>query len=93
MQLFKFMSVCLSVCLQSCLSVLLSVCPPQLLWKKISIFYNNQQGGHAIEGDLDSIIFGPAASTISKWTFKLLTWMQNLHYSTWDHIIFMLIDN
>jgi hypothetical protein len=30
-------------------------------------------GGHAIEGDLDAIIFNAVAATIPKWkTFKLL---------------------
>jgi hypothetical protein len=49
-------------------------------------FYEIQHGGHAIEGDLDSVFINPVPSTITKWrTFKLLKWMQNLHQSTWDH--------
>jgi hypothetical protein len=49
-------------------------------------FYEIQQGGHAIEGDLDAVLFNPIPSSIQKWrTFKLLRWMQNLHQSTWDH--------
>jgi hypothetical protein len=39
-------------------------------------FYEIQEGGHAIEGDLDVIIFNPITSTIPKW------WMENLHQST-----------
>jgi hypothetical protein len=51
-------------------------------------FYEIQYGGHAIEGDLDAVLFNPVSSTIPKWrTFKLLRWMQNLHQSTWDHEI------
>jgi hypothetical protein len=51
-------------------------------------FYEIQQGGHAIEGDLDAIIINPVPSSIPKWrTFKLLRWVQNLHKSTWDHEI------
>jgi hypothetical protein len=48
-------------------------------------FYEIQYGGHAIEGDLDAVLFNAVPSTIPKWrTFKLLKWMQNLHQSTWD---------
>jgi hypothetical protein len=37
-------------------------------------------GGDDIEDDLDSILFSPVASTISKWwTFKLLRWAQLLN--------------
>jgi hypothetical protein len=50
-------------------------------------FYEIQQRGHVIEGDLGAILTF-VASTISKWqTFRLMRWMQNLHQSTWDHII------
>jgi hypothetical protein len=45
-------------------------------------FYEIQERGHAIEGDLNAIIFNAAAATIPKWwTFKLLRWIQNLHQS------------
>jgi hypothetical protein len=51
-------------------------------------FYEIQYGGHAIEGDLDAVLSNPVLSTIPKWrTFKLLTWMQNLHQSTWANEI------
>jgi hypothetical protein len=51
-------------------------------------FYEIQYGGHAIEGDLDAVLYNPLISTIPKWqTFKLLRWMQNLHQSTWEHEI------
>jgi hypothetical protein len=44
--------------------------------------------GHAIEGDLESMIFNSLHSTIPKLlTFKLLRWMQNLHQCTPDHAI------
>jgi hypothetical protein len=37
-------------------------------------------GGDDIEGDLDSILLNPVASTISKWrTFKFLRWAQLLN--------------
>jgi hypothetical protein len=49
-------------------------------------FYEIQWGGHAIEGDIDAVLFNPVLSAIPKWrTFKLLRWMQNLHQSMWDH--------
>jgi hypothetical protein len=49
-------------------------------------FHEIQYGGHAIEGDLEAIVFNAvAAITIPKWrTLKLLRWMHNLHQSTWD---------
>jgi hypothetical protein len=51
-------------------------------------FYEIQYGGHAIEGDLEAVIFNQVPSTIPKWrTFKLLRWMQNLNQSTWEHEI------
>jgi hypothetical protein len=51
-------------------------------------FYEIRWKGHAIEGDLDAIIFNAVAATIPKWqTFKLVRWMQNLHQSTYDHEI------
>jgi hypothetical protein len=30
-------------------------------------FYEIQYRGHAIEGDLDAVLFNPVASTIPKW--------------------------
>jgi hypothetical protein len=51
-------------------------------------FCEIQWGGHAIEGDLDAVLFDPVPSTIPKWrTFKRPRWMQKLHQSTWDHEI------
>jgi hypothetical protein len=39
-------------------------------------FHETQQRGHAVEGDLDAIIFNPVASKIPKWrTFKLVRWV------------------
>jgi hypothetical protein len=56
-------------------------------FEPVSRFYKIRRG-HAIEDDLDAILFNPAASTIPKWrTFKLLRWMQNLYQLTWDHEI------
>jgi hypothetical protein len=61
------------------------VSPHQLLNQLVD-FYEIQQAGHAIEGDLDAVVFNAVAATIPKWpTFKLLRWMHNLHQSTWDH--------
>jgi hypothetical protein len=55
-------------------------------------FYKIQQRGHAIEGDLNSIIFNPLASTIPKWqTFKLLRWTQNLHHSMCNHGVLYVV--
>jgi hypothetical protein len=52
------------------------------------VFYEIQYGGHAIEGDLETVLINPVPSTIPKWRmFKLLRWMQNSHQSTWDHEI------
>jgi hypothetical protein len=51
-------------------------------------FYEIQYGGHVIEDDHDALHFNPVPSSISKWrAFKRLRWMQNLHQSTWDHVI------
>jgi hypothetical protein len=51
-------------------------------------FYVILYGSHAIQGDLNAIIFNPVASTIPKWQpLKFLTWMQNLHQSTHEHEI------
>jgi hypothetical protein len=30
-------------------------------------FYDIQYGGHAIDGDLEAIIFNAVAATVSKW--------------------------
>jgi hypothetical protein len=39
-------------------------------------FYEIQYGGHAIEGDLEAIIFNAVAATVPKWwTFKLFRWI------------------
>jgi hypothetical protein len=45
-------------------------------------------GGHAIEGDLDAIIFYPIASTIKKWrAFTFLRRMENFHHErSWTYI-------
>jgi hypothetical protein len=49
-------------------------------------FYEIQLGGHAIEDDLEAVLFNPVPSIITKWrTLKLLRRMQNLHQSTWEH--------
>jgi hypothetical protein len=48
-------------------------------------FYDIQYGSHAIEGDLNAVLFNPIPSTIPKCqTLKLLRWMQNLHQSMWE---------
>jgi hypothetical protein len=52
-------------------------------FKPITKFYEIQCKSHAIEGDLDAIISNLVVSRIPKLcTFKLLSWMQNLHQST-----------
>jgi hypothetical protein len=49
-------------------------------------FHEIQQGCHAIEGELDSIIHNLVISTVTKWrTFELLRWTQNMHQSKWGH--------
>jgi hypothetical protein len=54
----------------SCLRVCLS--PNQLL-KQSADLYEIQWGVHAIEDDIDTIIFNAVAASIQKWrTFKLL---------------------
>jgi hypothetical protein len=56
--------------------------------KQLVDFYEIQYGDHAIEANLEAVLFNPVPSTIPKWrTLKLLRWMQNLHQSTWDHEI------
>jgi hypothetical protein len=44
-------------------------------------FYEIQWGGHAIEGDLDAVLFNPVLSTIPKWRMK------KLHQTTLEHEI------
>jgi hypothetical protein len=45
-----------------------------------------QQGDHAIEGEVNSIIFNPITSTILKWwRFEHLRWIQNLHHLAVDY--------
>jgi hypothetical protein len=49
-------------------------------------FYEIQDGGYAFENDPDAILFKPVTSTIPKWQMlKLLTWIQNLYQTMWDH--------
>jgi hypothetical protein len=49
-------------------------------------FHEIQQGGHAIEDDLDTIIFNPIAPTIlNQKRFELLRWMQKLHQLALDY--------
>jgi hypothetical protein len=55
----------------------LCACPPYKLLNQLIGFYEIQQGGHAIESDLDTILFNLISSTILKWwTFQPLRWMQ-----------------
>jgi hypothetical protein len=69
----------------SCLSVCL---PLPSTYEPNGRFLRNSVGIHAIEGDLDAIIFNSVASTIPVWwTFTLLRWIQNLHQLTRDHEI------
>jgi hypothetical protein len=64
------------------------VCLPLITVEPNGRFYEIQWGGHAMEGDLDAVLFNPVPSTIPKYrTFKLPRWMQNLHQSAWDHEI------
>jgi hypothetical protein len=47
--------------------------PPYEVLNQLVDLYEIEQGYHAIEGNLDAIIFNPLATTIQKWrTFKLL---------------------
>jgi hypothetical protein len=48
-------------------------------------FYEIRHRGLVIEGDVDVIIFNAIASTILKWTFRLLRWVQNLYQSAFDY--------
>jgi hypothetical protein len=63
------------------------VCPsPLSTFEPSDRFYEIQNGVHDIEDDLNAKIVNPVTLTIPKWrTFKLLTWMQNVHQPTWDH--------
>jgi hypothetical protein len=63
-----------------------SVRPTLIALNKKVDFYENLQGCHTIEDDLDTVIFSHVASTIPKWrTLELLRWMQNLHKLSWNH--------
>jgi hypothetical protein len=43
-------------------------------------------GCHAIENDLDDVIFNAVALNIPKWhMLKLARYLQNLHQSMWGH--------
>jgi hypothetical protein len=58
---------------------MLSVCLLLITFQPSGRFHEIQQRGHAMEDDLDTIIFNPIASTILKWqTFKLLRQMHKL---------------
>jgi hypothetical protein len=62
------------VCLSACVS-------PANNFQLVD-FHEILQGGRAIEGDFDAILFNHIASTILKCRrFKLLIWLQNLHQS------------
>jgi hypothetical protein len=64
------------------MSVSVCVSPTNKILNQLADFHKIQQGGHAIERDLESIIFNSIVSTILKrQKFKLLRWMQNLHQS------------
>jgi hypothetical protein len=68
------------------MSVSVCVSPINKLLNQLADFHIIQQGGHAIERDLESIIFNSIVSTILKWQkFKLLSWMQNLHQSVLNY--------
>jgi hypothetical protein len=41
--------------------IITNVPPPHQLLKQLVEFYETQQGNHAIEGDIDTIIFNPIA--------------------------------
>jgi hypothetical protein len=57
--------------------IFLSV-PPKL-FNQLGYIYEILLGGHAIEDDLDAVIFNPVASIPNFRTFKLLRWGQNFH--------------
>jgi hypothetical protein len=62
------------------------LCVNYQLFNQLIDFYDIQWRSHAIEGDLDAVIFNPVASTFRKWrTFKLLWWMENMPQSTLNH--------
>jgi hypothetical protein len=63
-------------------------CRPHQLFDLLVDLCEIQYRDHAIEGNLDTIIFNPVSSTVPKWgTFKLLRWMQNIPQSTRGHAI------
>jgi hypothetical protein len=71
----------------------LCVCPPYQLLTQLVDFYEIQYRCHAIEDDLDVIIFNAITVIIPKWrTYKILGWIKNLHLSTQDHKMFILTD-
>jgi hypothetical protein len=52
----------------------------QSTFDPVGRYLRNSVQGHAIKGDLDTIIFNLVASAIPNWrTFRLLRWIQNLH--------------
>jgi hypothetical protein len=58
------------------------VYPWLVTFEATSRFNEIQQGGHAIEGDLNTININLITSTVPKWPmFKFLRWVQNLHHS------------
>jgi hypothetical protein len=64
-----------------------SVCVSHLwLLNQLVDFHEIPQGGYAIGGDLDAIIFNFIALIVLKWRrFKLLRWVKNLHQSPLDY--------
>jgi hypothetical protein len=63
------------------------VCLPTLVtFEPTDSFHKIQQRGHALEGDLGTIILNSIASTILKLQrFRLLRWIENLHQPAWDY--------
>jgi RAB protein geranylgeranyltransferase component A len=61
------------------------MCPPKT-FRPISTFYVIQDGRHAIESDLEAILFNLVPLVTQKRSvFKLLRWTRNLHQSEWGH--------
>jgi hypothetical protein len=54
-------------------------------------FHDIPQGGNAIQGDLDAVIFNPISSTILKWLrFKVVSWRHDVQpciTMVWDCLI------
>jgi hypothetical protein len=63
-----------------------SVCPLKKLNQLVD-FHGIQYGGHVIKAGIDCVLFNLVPLTNSKWTFKLLRWMQHLYQSAWGHEI------